>query len=104
MADYSGRVHCLDVETGKPHWVYDTKGHIWSSTLVADGKVYIGNEEGELTVLKHGKEMQKLGVMEFPAPLMAAPVAANGALYVTTMTHIYCFAEGATPIATAEAK
>ena len=103
-ADYSGRVHCLDVETGKPHWVYDTKGHIWSSTLVADGKVYIGNEEGELTVLKHGKEMKKLGVIEFPAPLMSSPVAANGALIVTTMTHIYCFAEGATPIAATEGK
>ncbi len=99
-ADYSGRLHCLNVETGEKIWVYDTKGHIWSSPLVADGKVYIGNEEGELTILAHGKEMKKLATVEFPAPIMSSPVAANGQLLVTTMTHLYCFAEGGTPVQT----
>jgi outer membrane protein assembly factor BamB len=99
IADYSGRLHCIDAETAKKHWVYDTKGHLWSSTLVADGKVYLGNEEGELTILAAGKEMKKLGMVEFPAPLMSSPVAANGQLLVTTMTHIYCFAQGGKPVA-----
>jgi outer membrane protein assembly factor BamB len=99
LADYSGRVHCLDAETGQKQWVYDTKGHIWSSTLVADGKVYIGNEEGELTILAAGKEMKKLGLVEFPAPLMSSPVAVDGNLLITTMTHMYCFAQGAQPVA-----
>jgi outer membrane protein assembly factor BamB len=98
VADYSGRLHCIDAETARKYWVYDTKGHIWSSTLVADGKVYLGNEEGELTILAAGKEMKKLGMVEFPAPLMASPVAANGQLIVTTMTHLYCFAQGAKPV------
>ena len=98
-ADYSGRLHCLDAETGKKHWVFDTKGHIWSSPLVADGKVYLGNEEGELNILAHGKEMKKLATVEFPAPIMSSPVAVNGRLLVTTMTHLYCFDEGATPVA-----
>jgi outer membrane protein assembly factor BamB len=26
-------VHCLDSETGKLHWVYDMKAHMWGSTL-----------------------------------------------------------------------
>ena len=98
-SDYSGRLHCLDAETGKKHWVFDTKGHIWSSPLVADGKVYLGNEEGELNILAHGKEMKKLATVEFPAPIMSSPVAVNGRLLVTTMTHLYCFDEGATPVA-----
>jgi len=98
-ADYSGRLHCLDAETGKKYWVFDTKGHIWSSPLVADGKVYLGNEEGELNILAHGKEMKKLATVEFPAPIMSSPVAANGQLLVTTMTHLYCFDENAKPVA-----
>ena len=98
-SDYSGRLHCLDAETGTKFWVFDTLGHIWSSPLVADGKVYIGNEEGELNVLAHGKEMKKLATIEFPAPINSSPVAANGQLLVTTMTHLYCFAEGAKPVA-----
>ncbi|HEV3076622.1 MAG TPA: PQQ-binding-like beta-propeller repeat protein, partial [Thermoanaerobaculia bacterium] len=43
-ADFSGYVYCLDAATGKPYWVYNSYGAIWGSPLVADGKVYIGNE------------------------------------------------------------
>lgn len=99
IAEYAGYVHCLDAETGELYWKHDTKGHIWSSTLVADGKVYIGNEEGELTILQAGKELKVLNVIEFPAPILCSVVAVNGALLVPTQTHLYCFAEGATPVA-----
>jgi outer membrane protein assembly factor BamB len=76
-ADYRGRVHCVDVKTGKKAWVYDTKSHIWGSTLVADGKVFIGNEDGEVVILKTGRKMEKIGLVEFSAPVYASPVIAN---------------------------
>ncbi len=98
IAEYAGMVHCLDAETGKKYWTYDTKGHIWGSTLVADGRIYIGNEEGELTILAAGKEMKKLGFIDFPSPILCSTVAANGALLISTQTHLYCFAEGAKPL------
>lgn len=91
IADYTGRVFCLDAKTGEQYWVYDTKGHIWGSTLVADGRVYIGNEEGELTVLKAGKEMEKISVIEFPSAIYSTPVVANGVIYIGTQTHLYAF-------------
>ncbi len=94
-ADYTGRVFCLDAKTGKEYWKFDTKGHIWASPLVADGKVWIGNEEGELFVLAEGKVLKEITTIEFPSPLLSSVVAANGALYVTTHTHLYCFKEGA---------
>jgi outer membrane protein assembly factor BamB len=100
ISEYDGHVRCFDPETGKQHWVYDTKGHIWSSTLVADGKIYIGNEEGELTILATGKELKKLGMIEFPAPILCSVVAANGALLVPTQTHLYRFGVEAKPVAT----
>ena len=98
IAEYAGMIHCLDAETGKKYWTYDTKGHIWGSTLVADGKIYLGNEEGELTILAAGKEMKKLASVDFPAPILCSAVAANGALLISTQTHLYCFAEGAKPV------
>ena len=51
VADYSGFVHCLDAETGEKYWVHDTLSHIWGSTLVAGGRVYVGNDDGFLTIL-----------------------------------------------------
>ncbi|HSI63597.1 MAG TPA: PQQ-binding-like beta-propeller repeat protein, partial [Candidatus Saccharimonadia bacterium] len=86
-------------KTGKEYWKYDTKGHIWASPLVADGKVYIGNEEGELFVLAEGKEMKELAVIEFPAPILGGVSAANGVLYVASHTHLYAFKQGAQGVA-----
>ena len=97
--DYTGRVFCLDCKTGKEIWKFDTKGHIWASPMLADGKIYIGNEEGELFILAEGKDMKQIGKVEFPAPIKGTTVAANGALYVTTETHLYCFKDGAKPVA-----
>ena len=50
-----GFVHCLDAETGKLYWTYDMKAHMWGSTLVADGKVYVGDEDGDFVVLAANK-------------------------------------------------
>lgn len=97
-ADYTGRVFCLDAKTGEEYWRHDTLGHIWANPLLADGKLYIGNEEGELFILAEGKEKKVLGQVEFSAPLKGSVVAANGALYISTETHLYCFKEGATPV------
>jgi hypothetical protein len=40
----------------------------------------MGNEDGELNILATGKELQKLAMIEFPAPIYAGPIAANGVL------------------------
>tara|TARA_R110002096_G_scaffold122929_3_gene266103 strand:- start:16949 stop:18529 length:1581 start_codon:yes stop_codon:yes gene_type:complete len=104
IADYSGVLHCLDANTGELYWVHDTLSHIWGSSLVADGKVYLGNEDGELIVIKASKDADADGdgkvkskevlmTVDFPAPIYSSPVAANGVLYVTTQTHLYAFGE-----------
>ncbi len=84
-------MHCLDALTGEKYWTYDTKGHIWGSTLVVDGKLYIGNEEGELHILKTGKKLEEIAVIDFPGPLYASPVFANETLYIMTMSQLYAF-------------
>lgn len=92
VCDYAGRVYCVDATDGKLHWQFDTKGHIWGSTLVADGKVYVANEEGEVYILAAGKELKEIGVVEFPAPIYSSPVAANGTLFIASQSHLYAFA------------
>lgn len=89
VADYSGFIHCLDAETGTPYWVYDTKSHIWGSTLVADGKVYIGTEDGDFIILAADKTLREINKIDMKAPVYSSPVVANGTLYVATQTHLY---------------
>lgn len=99
--DFTGFLHAVDANTGKAHWVYDTESNIWSSPLVVDGKIYLGNEDGILTVMKAGKEKKVLEKIEFPAPLYASPIVANGVLYLGTQTHLYAIKAGAKPAASA---
>lgn len=89
IGDYSGKVHCLDADTGQVYWVHDTGSHIWGSTLVADGKVYVGNEDGDMTILSAGKEKKILNKVSFGSPIYSTPVVANGVIYVATPTHLY---------------
>lgn len=88
-ADLNGKIYCLDAGSGKLHWTHDTDGRIWSSPMVADGKLYIGNEDGVLTVLAAKKKLKVLHQAEFPTPIYSSVIAANKALYVATQTHLY---------------
>jgi outer membrane protein assembly factor BamB len=95
VADFSGFVYCMDTETGKIHWKYDTKSHIWGSPLVADGKVYLGTEDGDFIILAARKQMKEIAKIDMRSPVYSSPVVANGTLYIATPTHLYAIANGA---------
>ena len=99
IADFSGFVHCLDAETGKLHWVHDMQAHMWGSTFVVDGKVYIGDEDGDLVVFAATKEKKILSETNLGASIYSTPIVANGVMYIGTQTHLYAVAEGAKPVA-----
>ena len=89
QAEYDGDIHCFDANTGEHLWAHETNSRIWSSTLVADGKVFIGNEDGELVILKAGREKEEIALIDFFTPIYCSPVAANDTLYLATQTHLY---------------
>jgi outer membrane protein assembly factor BamB len=92
IADCGRKFHCLEAATGKPLWTHDIKGEVWASPMVADGKVYLGTRSGQFLVFAAGREKRLLSDMELGAPISATATAANGALYVATMTHLHALA------------
>ncbi len=95
VGDFSGFIHCLDAETGQLYWTHDMKAHMWGSTLVADGKVYVGDEDGDFVVLAAAKEKKLLSECNLGAPIYSTPVVANGVIYVGSNTHLYAFHDSA---------
>jgi outer membrane protein assembly factor BamB len=95
IADCGRMVHCVEADTGKPHWTHEIKGEVWASPLVADGKVYLGTRSGEFWVFAASKEKKILSTTELGDPISATATAANGVLYVATMTHLYAIQKGA---------
>jgi outer membrane protein assembly factor BamB len=94
-ADLAGKIHCLDVNTGKPVWVYESHAETWGTPLVADGKVYITNKKN-LLVMAEGREPKVLATVPLNAPSYATPVAANGTLFVASQYYLWAVQKGAT--------
>ena len=88
-ADCRGHIDCLDAQTGKLYWTQKTKGGVWASTLVADGKVYVGSRRDDFWILAAAKKKKVLASIRFDSPVGATAMAANGVLYVTTLTTLY---------------
>ncbi|MFQ5627805.1 MAG: PQQ-binding-like beta-propeller repeat protein [bacterium] len=88
-ADLSGFVYCIDVKTGKKYWTYDTFAAIWGSPIFIDGKIYIGDEDGDVAVLQAGKEMKLLHETNMGSAVYTTPNAKDGVLYVASRTKLY---------------
>ncbi|MFH5806596.1 PQQ-binding-like beta-propeller repeat protein [Alienimonas sp. DA493] len=89
--DLSGFVHCLDAETGKRLWVYDMFAACWGSPMVADGKIFVGDEDGDLTVMELGREENVIEEKMFSSSVYSTPTIAHGKMFVSDRSRLYCF-------------
>jgi outer membrane protein assembly factor BamB len=89
IADCGRNIYCLDAQTGEPCWTQATKGEVFGSTLVADGKVYLGTKYGKLWVFAADREKRLLANIDLGSRMNATPVAANGVLYLATMERLF---------------
>ncbi len=92
VADTAKNVHCVDAATGRRYWTHPCGGLFWASPYVADGKVYAGTRNGDFWVFAASKEKQVLFNTKFAEKISATTTAANGVIYVATMTHLYAIA------------
>lgn len=91
--DIAGRLHCLDADNGKSYWVHETKTEAWGGALVADGKVYYGNNRSAY-IFTTGKQKKLLFQTRMPDALQSTPIAANGAVYLTSKRDLWAIANG----------
>jgi outer membrane protein assembly factor BamB len=66
-------------------------GNYYASPVAGDGKIYLLNEEGRLTVLRAGREWEVLSTSRFEEDTYATPAIADGRIYLRTAGHLYCF-------------
>jgi hypothetical protein len=66
---------------------------IWGSALLADGKLYLGDEDGDVVVLQAGKEKKVLAEMNMGSSVYSTPVPANGTLFIANRNQLFALAE-----------
>ncbi|MDX1643073.1 MAG: PQQ-binding-like beta-propeller repeat protein [Thermoanaerobaculia bacterium] len=94
IADLSGFLYALDADTGEHYWTYDAFAAVWGSAFVADGKVYLGDEDGDVAILVHGKEMELLEEINMGASVYTTPIAEDGTLYIASRNMLWALSEG----------
>ena len=92
IADFSGFLHCLDAKTGTPYWVHDVFAAVWGSPFLVDGRVYLGDEDGDVVVLAHGKEKKVLAEMNMGSAVYGTIVPANGTIYLNNRSQLFALA------------
>jgi outer membrane protein assembly factor BamB len=90
VADFSGLIHCLDALTGKVHWTYDMLAATWGSPLIVDGKIYVGDEDGDVAIFALSPELDVLNEdLNMGNSVYSTPIVANNTLYISNKTHLF---------------
>jgi outer membrane protein assembly factor BamB len=84
-----GLASCLDMRKGEPHWQERLPGAYSASPLVADGRIYFLNEEGQGTVLKAGTKFEIVARNPMKERALASYAASAGSLYLRTESAVY---------------
>jgi len=92
--DLDGFLNCLDVKTGKVIWKHDLFAAVWGSPILIDGKIYIGDEDGDVAILQHGKEKKLINEINMGEAVYTTPSPANGVLYIASRSKLYAIQNG----------
>jgi outer membrane protein assembly factor BamB len=86
-----GILWCLDAKTGKEIWGGQRiKPAIYSSSpVLADGKIYISNEEGLTTVIKAGPKFEVLAENDLNDYTLSSPAISDGHIFLRTAKFLY---------------
>jgi outer membrane protein assembly factor BamB len=95
ISDFSGFLHCIDAKTGKEVWTHDFLASVWASPVLIDGKIYIGNEDGDVYIMQAGREKKELARINMQAGVTSTVVPAHGTLFMNTNTQLYALSNGA---------
>ncbi|HEV7682364.1 MAG TPA: PQQ-binding-like beta-propeller repeat protein [Pyrinomonadaceae bacterium] len=95
QVDNSANVAAFDVNTGKQLWLKNLGTIQKASPVFADGKLYVGTENGKMYILKPSAtgceilDEDQLGTEALPEPIIASVAIANGRVFVVSDSNLY---------------
>jgi hypothetical protein len=60
--------------------------------MLAGDRLYVGNLDGRMTVLRAGRNTEVLAEIEMDSPLYSRPAVVGDAMYVATSNRLYLIA------------
>jgi outer membrane protein assembly factor BamB len=88
----NGRVHCIDIASGKTIWT-ENMGMQYPSAVLVNGLVYMPNDEGVITVIKPGPGFEYIAKNSIGERMNASPAISNGRIYLRGYKHLFCISK-----------
>jgi len=85
----NGNVHCIEISSGKVLWV-EAMGKQYSSPVLANGLVYMPNDQGVITVIKAGPSFEAIARNSIGETMNASPAISNAKIYLRGNKHLFC--------------
>ena len=94
-SDFSGFLHAVDAKTGKQLWKHDMFAAIWGSPMIIDGKVWLGDEDGDVTILNADRTPKPVVVAEnnMGSSVYSTPVPVNGTVFIVNRNQLIAISE-----------
>lgn len=93
--DNGAIVGAFDLKTGARLWTKTLGTLQKGSPVLADGKLYVGTENGKFFILRPSQsgvevlDEDLLGAADAPEAIVASPIVADGRVYVASMDNLY---------------
>jgi outer membrane protein assembly factor BamB len=85
----NGQVYCFEAATGKILWK-ENLGQQYPSAVLANGLVYMPNDEGVITVIKPGPAFESVTKNNIGETMFASPAISDGKIYLRGAKHLFC--------------
>lgn len=85
----NGIATCLDSVSGEQHWQERIGGNFSASPTMADGRIYLLDEDGKTTVIAPRKTFEKLATNKLEGRTLATPAIVDESIFLRTDTHLY---------------
>jgi outer membrane protein assembly factor BamB len=88
-----GQATCFEAATGTILWQESLGQEEHASLVSANGLVYFLNDNGEMTVVKPGREFNVVARNTLPETFFASPALSQGRIFLRGNKHLYCIGE-----------
>ncbi|HSD47765.1 MAG TPA: PQQ-binding-like beta-propeller repeat protein, partial [Pyrinomonadaceae bacterium] len=99
--DNGANIGAFDVNTGKQLWLQNLGTIQKASPVLADGKLYVGTENGKFFILKPGPtgaqvlDEDQLGTEARPEAIIGSVAISNGRVFMVSDSNFYCIGKKA---------
>jgi outer membrane protein assembly factor BamB len=85
-----GLAVCYDALTGEKYWEKEFGNNVYSSPIIAEGKVYLLDMTGIMHIFKADKEYVSIGEPKLGESSACTPAFTNGRIYIRGNKNLYC--------------